>query len=206
MSDRLDLLKSLVRGAADRAGQTLKGLGPVSAMRRALRDAARQRSVISTTDLNAAVAHAPQVEAASVVVRDGAIRIEASYASGTLSFGLIPAGARFAPRGAKEVRFRVDPPTAASDGRASDIAGALAGRIAFSLWGLFLRVSADEVGSAIVDRDDDVFRADLRTVPAARALSSQSALAAIMDVLELSDLVAQDGELRLSIKPPAIMR
>jgi hypothetical protein len=206
VSDRLDLLKSLVRSAADRAGDTLRDLGPVATVRRALRDATQKRAAITTAHLGRAVAHAPGVRAATVAIRDGVVRIEASYDSGPLSFGLEPTGARFAPRGAKEIRFRVDPPEAAKDGRASDVAGAIAGRVAHALWGMFLRTSADDVGSAIIDRDGDVFRADLRTVPAVRALLSRPALTAIMDVLELADLDANEAGLRLTLRPPALLR
>jgi len=205
MSDRLDVLKSLVRGAATRAGSTLRELGPVAALRRAVADVARQRAVIDARSLTNAVAHARGVSAASVVVRDGAIRVEASFESGPLSFSLLPQGARFAPRGAKELRFRVEPASLVGDGRVADVAGVVSARVARALWGALLRGEYEE-GGAIVDRDGDVLRVDLRTVSAVRRAHVHGPIAAFVDVLELADLTAEEGQLRLTLRPPHLPR
>lgn len=206
MSDRFDVLKSLVRGAADRAGSRLRGLGPVARMRKLLKDAAHQRAIVTEEDLTRAIAHAHGVRAASVQVRDGGIRVDVGFEDGSrYAATLVPAGARFAPRGAKEVLFRIEPPERARGRHAMEVVSAVAGAVARSLWNALLGPDEGQLQGGIVDRDSDVLRVDLRTVPAVRKLAGRGATAMIIDVIRIGAVRAENGELSLELKMPEIM-
>jgi len=206
MSDRTDFLKSLVKRAADRAQARVGRLGPVAAIRRFARDAARRRAIIDDRMLSSAVARLPRVSEASVAIRSGVIRVDASFEDGDhVALGLAPDGATFAPRGAKELRFRVLPTGAATQRHASDVAGAIAGEVARVVWALFLR-DEEDLGGAIVDRDGDLFRIDLRTIPAVRKQGSQGPLAMMMDALELGAIDVVRGALEVQLRLPSLVR
>ncbi|MBW2461696.1 MAG: hypothetical protein JRH11_08615 [Deltaproteobacteria bacterium] len=206
MSDRLDLLKSLVKSAADRAQNRTLNIGPVAALRRFVKEAARRRTVIHDRALSSAVARIPGVTAASVATRGGAVRVDASFDDGGhVALGLVPAGSTFAPRGAKELRLRVVPPEAASQRHASDVAGAIAGEVARVIWAMLLRDESDLAG-AIVDRDGDLYRIDLRTIPAVRAQASHGTMAMLIEALEPGHIEARDGALEVQIKLPSFGR
>ncbi len=206
MSDRSDFLKSLVKRAADRASARVGRIGPVAAIRRFARDAARRRAIIDDRMLSSAVARISGVDGASVATQAGIVRIDATFAGGDhVALGLVPAGATFAPRGAKELRFRVVPPEAAAKRHASDVAAAVAGEIARILWALFLR-EEDDLGGAIVDRDGDLYRIDLRTIPAVRRQGQSGPLAMMMDALEPGAIDVVDGGLEVQLKLPTLPR
>ena len=205
MGDRFDVLKSLFREAAEGARDRLLDLGPLARAREAFKEVARQRVVVSDEDLTAAVAHAYGVRAASVAARGGAIRVDVTFDDGDqLAASLVPLGARFAPRGAKEVLFRVEPPERAVGPHAAEVAAAVAGTIARGLYRGLIRRDQDTQG-AIVDRDDDVLRIDLRTVPAVRRLAGRGPAAMLMDVMEIRGIRADDGELSIDLKLPEII-
>lgn len=206
MSDGIDLLKSFVKSAADRAQSSTLRLGPVAAIRRFVKDAARRRTVIEDRAFSSAVAKLPGVTAVSVATRGGAVRVDASFADGGhVALGLVPAGATFAPQGAKELRFRVVPPEAATQRHASDVAGAIAGEVARVIWAMFLRDEADLAG-AIVDRDGDLYRIDLRTIPAVRSQASHGTMAMLIEALVPGHIEARDGALEVQLKLPSFGR
>jgi hypothetical protein len=208
VSDRTDILKSLFRHAADRASTRVLALGPIARLRDMVRSLGDQHATLDETAIAGALAQSPDIAAVSVTVRDGAVRIEATFDDGReLSFSLHPLGARFAPRGAKELRFRVEPVELATQARVRDAVGALGGLIAHRIWGMFLRSDGERPGSAFVDNDGGGhFSVDLRTVPAVRKLEGAGTLQLVLDVFELRDVTAEDGELRFDIKLPSIMR
>ncbi len=204
MSSPFDLLKSYVRDAASRARDGIERAAPMGALRKRIAEAARQRSAIDERALSRAIAHAKGVEAASVVVRGGAVRIDATFDDGEhLAMSLVPAGATFAPRGAKEIRFRVDPADAAKSPHAGDLAAAVAGCVARALWAVVLRSDGD-LGQAQVDRDQDLFRIDLRTIPEVRALGADGPHARILDVLAPAAITADEGALHVQLQLPKL--
>jgi hypothetical protein len=206
MSDRSDYLKSLVKRAADQAGDRVSRFGPIARVRRFAHDASRRRTTVDARALSSAVARIDGVSAASVAVRAGVIRVDASFVGGDhVAIGLVPEGATFAPRGAKELRFRVVPPEATRQMHASDVAGAIAGEVARVLWALFLR-DEEDLGGAIVDRDDDLFRIDLRTIPAIRNQASRGPMAMMLEALELGAIDVTDGALEIQLKMPTLGR
>lgn len=204
MGSRFDVLKSLFREAAQGARDTLLDLGPVARAREAFREIARQRAAISDEELTSAVAHAYGVRAASVTAHDGAIRVDVTFDDGDhLAASMIPLGVRFAPRGPKEVLFRVEPPERAVGPHAAEVAGALAGAVARGIYRGLLREG--DTHGAIVDRDHDVLRIDLRTVPAVRKLQGKGAIAMLMDMMEVRSIRAEDGALSVELKLPEIV-
>jgi hypothetical protein len=207
VTSRLDVLRSLIRQARDRAGSRLKDLPPVAAFRKAMEMARAQRVLVKNEVLTAALAHADGVDSASVSARDGSIRIDARFRDGEeLTLALVPRGARFAPHGAKEVAFGVVPPEAARHPKVLELASALAGAIARGLWGFLLPRGPDDGldRGALVDRDgDDGLRVDLRGVPSVRKLADKGG-GVFLDIIELGSIRAEAGGLTLDIKLPGL--
>ena len=123
-----------------------------------------------------------------------------------LAFALTPRGARFAPRGAKEVLFQVTPAAHVTQAKVRTAVGSLAGAVAHALWAVVLGApDAEHLVGAIVDRDgNEQVRVDLRSVPAVRALQGRGPAALVIDMLELERLEVEDGQLVLKLKLPRL--
>jgi hypothetical protein len=203
MTERFDIVRSWVRAATDRAIDRLKGTKVVSATRQLLERLTQQRWRLSDETLTAAAAHANGVDSAMVCCRSGRMYIDASMTNGKeVQFTLTPRSVRFAPRGAKEISFDVEPP----DAHDASIVGALAGCIAKATWPMISPPDTVDVGSAIVERDSPGrLRVDLRSVPAVRRFASTSAGKMIFDVLELESIRVEPGALALKLKLPELM-
>jgi hypothetical protein len=203
MSDRSDLLKSLVRATLGRAAGAVRDIGPVARVRKAFEGVNDQRSTIEANEIASAMAQVPTIREIAVIVRDGAIRIEALYADGSpLSVSLFPAGATFAPRGAKEIRFRVEPEERAGDGLVSDLVGRTAALIAERAFRIVpLR---DRHEAAMVDRVGSILSADLRTVPSVRRFFGKGRMALFLDVIDIASIDAEDGKLRITMRLPGL--
>jgi hypothetical protein len=116
-------------------------------------------------------------------------------------FSLAPVAVRFAPRGAKEISFDVEPPGTFDH----SIVGSLAACIARATWPMILPPDARDVGSAIVERESpERIRVDLRTVPAVRRFASRGTAAMVFDVLELESIRVEPGALALKLKLPQL--
>lgn len=207
MSRRSDLLRSWFRAGADRAAERFGDLAPIAAVRRIVREARNQQTEIDQKALTRAVAHMSGVASASVNVRADGIHVDASFVNGVpLACKLAPVASRFAPRGAKELIFRVEPRAALKHRELRDVTSAIAGLIAHHLWAVVLaRHSVGDFGGAIVDRDGtECLRVDLRTVPAVRTVMRQRTGAMVLEVLTLHDLRPQDGSLAMQVKLPSV--
>jgi hypothetical protein len=202
MGERLDLLKSFVRTAAKASTDRIARLGPLAGARSAIEELKQRRASVSEGALSSAVAHAPGVRASTVSIRDGQIRVELTLEDGASKvFAVVPEGVRFAPRGAKEVLFSVEPPALVSDARVRDAVGCVAAAIARALWGPVLPPrQGDE--QALVEREGARLRTDLRTVPAVRAALEGSALALALDVLTIESFLVEERTLRVKIGLP----
>ncbi|MAQ17925.1 MAG: hypothetical protein CMN30_24395 [Sandaracinus sp.] len=201
---RFDLLKSFIRAGADRARDGLDAVRPVGALRRAVSELRQQRMVVPESALSSAVAHAPGVLAAHASARRGRIQVDARFDDGELAFALEFFAVRFAPKGAKEITFRVHPAGGARDGRVRDLTGAIAGVIAKGLWPMVIP-SGRPTHGAIVDREgDDLVRVDLRSVPAVREALQGGPIALVLEALELQRLEPADGELLLHLRLPGL--
>ncbi len=205
MGERIDRFRSLLRGAADRATDALGEVRPIAAVRTVMREIRDRRARIPERQLARAVLRAGTISAASVRTRDGRIEITAELESGrAIRAALIPLGASFAARGAKEIMFAVDPPEAAGDPKLREIAGMIGAQIARALWGPFLPATQGAIdGPALVDREGDHLRIDLRTCPAVRA-ATQSAPAAtlVMDALRIERFEVDEQGLSIRIALP----
>ena len=175
MTDRFDIVRSLVRAAADRAIARVKETRVAGATLQLVERITQQRWRLTDEALTAAAAHADGVDSAMVACRSGRVYVDASMTNGReVQFSLAPRSVRFAPRGAKEIAFDVEPP----DAHDTSIVGALAGCIAKATWPMIVPADSLDVGGAIVERESPGrLRVDLRSVPAVRRFSSTQAAA-----------------------------
>ena len=202
MTDRLDILRSLVRAAADRAVDRLSGTRLASATKQILERLTQQRWRLSDEALTTAAAHAEGVDSAMVVCQAGKMFVDASMTSGKeVQFSLSPRSVRFAPRGAKEISFDVEPP----DAHDTSIVGALAACIAKATWPMIAPADSVDVGGAIVEREAaGRLLVDLRSVPAVRRFASTQTAAMVFDLLELESIRVEPGALALKLKLPQL--
>lgn len=159
---------------------------------------------VGERQLTAAIAHAPGVRAASVQARRDALHLDLTFDDGATWTGLvIPGAIRFAPRGAKEVGFHVQPDEVAGDPHLRDVIAVLAGVVARTLWAMLVPPRAPIGLAGSVARDGSTYRVDLRSVPEIRRIATSGVLANAVDLLELREIICEDGELRLRIGLPA---
>jgi hypothetical protein len=197
---RKDVLKSIVRSAVNAAIDPIKNASLPEGFRQALKDILKLRVAVGDRQLTAAAGRAQGVAAVTVSVTDGRIRIDASAMDERrLLLSLIPRPTAFAPRGAKELSFSVEPSAAASDPCALELVSAIAGEIARAIWGPLLPRQIPSTYPAFVEREGDCVRVDLRTVPELRAALRQRGAAIAIDLLEARALVAQPGALRITL-------
>lgn len=202
----MDRFRSRVRDAAKSAAGAIGNVGPLAQVRAAIREIRDRRARIPERQLARAVLRAGTVAAASVRTRAGRVEITAELESGrAVGFALIPERAQFAPRGAKEIFFAVDPPEAASDAKVRDVAGAIAAQVARAIWSPVMPPSSGVDEPALVDRDGDELRIDLRTCPAVRAAMQQGAAAAmVMDVITIERFDADEQGLSVKLGLPKL--
>jgi hypothetical protein len=202
MTDRFDIIRSWVRAAADRALDRVTGTKVALVTRQLLERLTQQRWRLSDETLTAAAAHAEGVDSAMVACRSGRMFVDASMTNGTeVQFSLTPSSVRFAPRGAKEIAFDVEPP----DAHDTSIVGALAACIAKATWPMIAPADTADIGCAIVERETSGrLRVDLRSVPAVRRFASTQTAAMIFDVLELESIRVEPGALALKLKLPQL--
>jgi hypothetical protein len=202
MTDRFDIVRSWVRAAADRAVDRINSTRIASVSKQLLERLTQQRWRLSDETLTAAAAHAEGVDSAMVACRSGRMFVDASMTNGReVQFCLTPRSVRFAPRGAKEISFDVEPP----DAHDLSIVGALAGCIAKATWPMIAQADSMDVGSAIVERETPGrLRVDLRSVPAVRRFASTQTAAMIFDLLELESVRVEPGALALKLKLPQL--
>jgi hypothetical protein len=148
------------------------------------------------------------VREASVACQGGRIRIDAAFDDGThLEVGLVPWDVRFAPRGAKEVVFRLEPMALCRDRHVPELVATVAAVVAHTLWSVALGGAPIRSEGVYVDKEaDDLFRVDLRNVPAVRARMSNSSMAAMFEALALGNMRADDGTLLLTLELPGLSR
>ena len=204
---RRDELRSLVRRMGDQAKSSLNS-GPMAAARKLLSEVAARQAKVSDEALTRAIAHAEGVREASVSCQGGRIRIDATFDDGKrVELGLVPWDVRFAPRGAKEVVFRIEPAELGRDRHVPELVAAVATVVAHTLWSVALGGARVESRGMFVDKEaDDLFRVDLRNVPAVRARMTNGGAAAMLEALALGNLRAEDGALSLTLELPGLQR
>jgi hypothetical protein len=190
------LLRSTARGAA----ASLRSTQLAGAVRRALSELAIGRVVVRDDQLTRAVGHVPGVAAATVSCVHSRVRVDLSFEDGSqLLMTLRPAGITFAPGGAKELSFLVEPPEGAQDLRSRDVLGAIAAEIARSLWRPVLARAPRSEHTALVTADGGQLFVDLRSVPEVRWAQSQRLLASVIEALRPRTIDAEPGKLTLTL-------
>jgi hypothetical protein len=204
VSDRFNVLRSWVRGAAKASADRLGKLESVANARQAISELRQRRASLSEGALSSAVARGAEVVASTASIRDGLIRLDLTYEDGEQRmFAVLPERVRFAPRGAKEVLFSIEPPELASDSRVREAVGCIAAAIARALWGPVLgQKRGDE--QALTEREGSSIRTDLRSIPAVRAALEGSPLAMALEVITIEAFVLEDRRLRLKIGFPSL--
>jgi hypothetical protein len=198
--DKFDIARSLLRSAAVSARDQIKRLQFPRTVRQAVQDTIRRQVRLQDKQLTATVGRVAGISAITIAASDGRLLIDANLTDGKeLIASLIPAGIVCAPGGAKDVSFQVEPASAADNGTLADIAGAIASEIARVVWGPLLFQKNKSMHSAFVERDGDILRVDLRTVPEVRAAMGQRATAMMIEALVVKDIVAEQGALRLTV-------
>jgi len=207
MSSRVDVVKSLLRSTARSAVAQVKRLPLAAAVQRALSHAALGRAAISDAQLTAAVARVAHVAAATVSVVHDRLRVDVSLDNGKqLLMALWPDGVAFAPSGAKELAFRVEPATAASHPASREVVGAIAGEIARALWRPALaRAPRSEHGAFVSDSDGRLI-VDLRSVPEVRWAMRQRLPAVLIEAIRARAIELHDGQLVLALAIEGLRR
>jgi hypothetical protein len=202
---RFDVFRSFVREATAKVRDRAVAAIPLEQLKELASDLRYRRVRIPESALTRAVAHASMVEEASVRARDGSLDVDARFRGGREPFVAIvrPEVRAFAPRGAKELSFHLEPAEAATHPLAADVLSCLAGVIAYHLWAASgIPVDSDPSG-AFVERDVGAsFRVDLRTVPAVRAIMDGQASQLIVEALVPREIAAIDGSLKIELALP----
>jgi hypothetical protein len=197
---RFDVLRSLLRSGAIAASEHARKLPITAALTQAIEQAQLTRARIDDAALTAAIARGHGVAAATVRAGQGKLRIDASFDDGSaLRIALWPSHISFAPLGAKEVGFGIEPREALSDPRAQDVCAALATEIAHAVWRSVLGPAKAGEAGAFVSRDGDKLIADLRSVPAVRRAKGNKLLMAVIEALRPQTIEVADGELRIAM-------
>jgi hypothetical protein len=200
MSSRSDVFKSLLRSTARVAVERVKQLKVAADVQRVLSEASLSRAAIPDAQLTAAVARVPHVAAATVSVGHDRMRVDVSFEDGKqLLMALWPDGMAFAPGGAKELAFRVEPEQAASQPGCLDVLSAIAGEIARTLWRPALARAPRSDHGAFVSQDGGRLIVDLRSVPEVRWALRQRLPALMIEAIRARGLEIRDGRLLLAL-------
>lgn len=196
----LDLLTSLLRSAARGASSRLSRSSIAALFRSALSELSLGRSALSDEQLTRAVTRLPNVCTATVSSVQAKLRVDLGFDDGSqLLMALSPATIAFAPGGAKELCFSVEPTSAAHDSRARDVVAAIAGEIARALWRPALAGAPHADRAAFVSTENDQLVVDLRNVPDVRWALQQGLRAAIIEAIKPRALEPNAGHLALPL-------
>jgi hypothetical protein len=194
------VVTSLLRSVLRSAGSLLGRSSVAESLRNALADLSLGRSAIADEQLTRAVTRVAHVAAATVICGQQRLRVDLSFDDGgALLMALRPKAIAFAPGGAKELIFSVEPGQAASDPRARDVVSAIAAEVARGLWRPALAGAPSSEHCAIVSADGDQLVVDLRSVPEVRWALGQGMRAAIIEAIRPRALEAKPGHLLLPL-------
>jgi hypothetical protein len=203
---QLDVLKSLLRSGARSAQSSLRSLPLAIAVQRAVSELGFHRLTIGDAGLTRAVTHVPEVAAVTVSSGQGRLRIDASFEDGSrLAFALLPAGMAFAPGGAKELSFTIEPASAARDPRSGELVAAVAGEIARNLWRAALSRAPRSDQGASVSCHEDTLVVDLRSVPEVRWALRQRLPALLIEAIKPRSLEIDNGRMLLTLALDRLM-
>ncbi len=200
MARELDILASLLRSTARSVAQQLRRLQVPPRFRRVLQDALMRRVTLKDEQLTAATGQVPGISEVTVSATAECLRIDARLDEGSsLVASLIPEGAVFAPRGAKEVSFRVEPGEVAASLVIRNTVAAIAALMARTVWGPLLPRQTAGAHLPFVERDGARLRVDLRTVPEVRNALRLQAVALAIDALDVRHVACTEDGLQLTL-------
>jgi hypothetical protein len=200
MSSQIDVLKSLVRSSALAARARLQKLTLPAAVQRVLAENGIGSVVIPDAKLTAAVGRIAHVVAATVSAGQERLRVDVSFDEGKrLAMSLRAAGLVFAPGGAKELAFTVEPTEAALDPNGQDVVAAIAGEIARALWRPALARAPRSEHAATVQRHDQTLVVDLRSVPEVRWAQRQRLPALVIEAIKPRAIEIDSGRLVITL-------
>jgi hypothetical protein len=195
-----DVMKSFLRSAARAAAAQLPRVPLARAARERLRELSLGRAALGDDALTRAVTHVEGVAAATVRCTNTRLLVDIAFDDNSqLLMSIVPDKIAFAPGGAKELRFAIDPPELATDSRARDVIAAIASEIARALWRPALGGAPRSDHLALVSLDGDRLVADLRSVPAVRWALQQAMRAAIVEAIEPRAILLAPGHLDLPL-------
>lgn len=189
MGERWDRLRSAVQRAADAVKERAED-STLSKIRKVATEIGSRRARIPLPHLRRILMTVPEVEASSLGIVTGedglsSLGVDLELTSGKrVRAEIRPAGSQFAPRGAKELTFRVTPLESAAEPAIRELVGALAALVARTLWSASLPPASSDHESGLIDREGAMLRIDLRTIPSVRsAIARGQAVATILDVI-----------------------
>lgn len=199
---RIDVLKSILRSTALAAADKVKSAPVAQTARELIEQAGSLRTRITEAALTAAVARAANATAATVRAQQGRLLIDASFddSDKPLQVAIWPASFSFAPLGAKEIAFGVEPIEALRDPRAQDVCAAIATEIAHAIWRSVLGPVPPGDSTAFVSCEGDHLVADLRSVPAVRRSQAKKLVMTFIEALRPQRIEVDGGELRVLMK------
>lgn len=199
MSTR-DLMASWLRSAARGAASQLTRAPLAGALRERLRGLSLGRTAVGDAELTRAVLRLPDVAAATVACGQGRVAVDIGFSRGDqLRVAIYPEKITFAPGGAKELRFVLEPAAAASDPRARDVVAVIAGEIARGLWRPALSGAPDAEHAAFVNVEGERVVVDLRNVPQVRWALQQGLRAAIIEAIQPRAIEPRAGHVDLPL-------
>ena len=200
---RSDVLKSLLRSTANSAVTSLVHSPLTGRIQRLIAAASFGRATVSDAQLTRTVARVPHVAAATVTTTADCLRVDAGFEDGSqLSMAIYPAGLSFAPGGAKELAFAVQPREVAHLSQCRDVIAAVAGELARSLWKPALVGAPRSDQLAFVTFDADRLVVDLRSVPDVRWALAQSTRAALIEAFTARSFEINNKRLELVLRNP----
>ena len=208
MSGR-DVLKSLVHraavGASTTSSQVLRSRWATEVKHR-LSNLYPFQATLTDEDLARAVGQVADIVAVTVHIQPHGIFMHIEDRDGRAqSLELRLGDAYFAPRGAKELTFVMEPAEFSSRSLATDIVAAIAGEVAWSIWRPLLpRQTRPPLAGAQVHRVDGHLVADLRSIPEVRRACSHPLTANLIDALGLTDVRQDLGRMVLRLALPPI--
>ena len=215
---RFDVFKSLVRQGLDRASDRVsestlgEGLGAASQRIREL--LVDRELLVPLRTVSDAISYAEGAEEVGVSVipasadEPAGLHVDARFSGRREGTSDVSVTVRvdsilLAPRGAKELRFRVTPPEATRDPHVREIVSVLAGIVAHTLWSFIAGPPPRELGGAFVESSDPgMLQVDLRSVPALRGKLRGGPAVMVLDALSLDDASFEEAGLRLRLNLP----
>jgi hypothetical protein len=204
VSDGSDRLRSLLRGAAREVSRRAASFAPLAEARRVFGELRQGRIPVPAEALRAQLLRVPDLDSLWIDVTPEGVRVDASFTRGEpVRVTFVPVAARFAPRGAKELVFRVEPPEHAGGARVADLCAALAAAVARAIWAPILPPDDGSAADAIVERDADAeLRIDLRSLTPLRRLRGPQQ--AVLDGMPIVGVGASESGLYLQIPVPGV--